>query len=139
MFIEIITPDGKIFENNLIEQISVNTEDGYITVLPDHTKLTATLIPGELEVVTANETDFIAIGQGLIRIADNNITILVDTANTADTIDENTSEEARKRAEELLNNVDAMDEEEISRIQADLSRELAKLNVLKLSRTRFKR
>jgi F-type H+-transporting ATPase subunit epsilon len=137
MYLEIITPDGKVFENTEVDQISITTEDGYITVLEDHTKLTTVVVPCELEVVMGDTTDFIAIGAGLLRVNKNKLVILVDTANTADTIDENTSEAARIRAEELLLNVDSIDAEELAMIQADLSRELARLNVIRKSKNRY--
>lgn len=139
MFLQIVTPDGIIFENNEVEQLSVTTEDGYITILPEHTHLTTLVVPCELEFKVNNSEEQMAIGLGLLRVSENKVVLLVDTANTAESIDENTSEAARARAEELLNESDTLDEEILSKLQAELSREMARVNVVNFQRLKSRK
>jgi len=134
MNLEIVTPDGIILNKSDILRLSVMTEDGYITILKDHAEISTILVPGAIEVDINGEVDMIAIAQGLLRVTNNQITVLVDSANVAETIDETLTLEAKARAEALLANANSMDEENLSKIQADLSRELAKLSVLKFKR-----
>ena len=52
---EITTPERVVFSAPSVESITLPTEMGEITILPDHLPLVASLMPGELHVKIGGE------------------------------------------------------------------------------------
>ena len=123
---EIVTPERTLMKEPVI-QVTVPTESGEITVLPEHTPLVSILKPGVIEVVKIDNTlEIIAVTGGFIEVLLNKIVVLADSADRASEIDEDKAEEARKRAEESLKNLKSEDSERFTEITAQLERELAR-------------
>lgn len=107
--LKIITPE-KITLNETVDKVVVPSKDGELGILPHHLNLMAAIAPGELKITKGTKTDNYAIGDGLLQVQDNQVTILTDLARTPSEIDEKAVEEARKRAELALQQ-DLSDEE----------------------------
>ncbi len=107
--LKIITPE-KITLNETVDKVVVPSKDGELGILPHHLNLMAAIAPGELKITKGSKTDNYAIGDGLLQVQDNQVTILTDLARTPSEIDEKAVEEARKRAELALQQ-DLSDEE----------------------------
>lgn len=124
---KIVTPERIVFEQD-IKQVTVPTQQGEITILPNHIALVSVLLPGEL-IVVDNETTSMAVSGGFIKVADNQVVVLADTAERAEEIDETRAEEARARAQKLIE--DAKDKADIdyASMAAKLEKELARLKV----------
>jgi F0F1-type ATP synthase epsilon subunit len=123
MRLQIVTPEGKIFENHKVEAITATTVDGVLTIKNDHIPLLSLLIPGGLEVTLDDEgtikTLDIAVSKGVLEIRrDSVVNIMADTA-----------EAARKRAEEILQKQDYSDAIEFTKLQAKIEKELARINI----------
>ncbi|MCF7820142.1 MAG: ATP synthase F1 subunit epsilon [Candidatus Pacebacteria bacterium] len=128
---EIVTPEKTLMKEPVL-QVTVPTESGEITVLPEHAPLVSILKPGVLEVVkTDNTLEVIAVAGGFVEVLLNKIVILADSADRASEIDEEEAEKARKRAEESLKNLRSEDRERFAEITAQLERELAKSRSVK--------
>lgn len=97
---EIATPERVLFKQEVL-QVTVPTQAGEITVLPDHIPLVSIIKPGILEIKTIDqETEIIAVSGGFIEVMLGKIVVLADTAERASELDESRVEEARQRAEE---------------------------------------
>lgn len=129
MLLKIVTPDGITYEDT-IEQVSVPTQSGEITVLPRHIPLVSVLKAGELRVVKAGEEIILAVSTGVLEVRPSSeIYILADTAERAEYIDIERAEAARKRAEELMAQKQSLEDVEFARLQAKMEKELARLRV----------
>ena len=60
------------------------------------------LVPGELVVRKDGREDLLAVGEGLVEITGDSVSIVTDMAVPADSIDEAKAEEARQHAEARL-------------------------------------
>ena len=112
-----------------VEQISLDTKMGQITILPNHIPLVAQLVPGEIVIKKSeNEEEVMAVSGGFVEVSGSGVVVLADTAEYLKEIDEARALEAKKRAEELLKEKQ-VDSEEYAMISAKLQKELARLKV----------
>lgn len=124
--LEIVTPDGKAYSEE-VEMVTLPGVEGQLGVFPDHVPLLTQMIPGEIIVRKQAHDHSFAVGEGLIEITGDHVSILTDMAVAADHIDEAKVEEARRRAEARLH--DKLSDEEVASINASLARALAQLHV----------
>lgn len=125
----IITPERTVAEG-AAQKISVSTLQGEITLLPGHAELIARVIPGEMRIVSERgEVAILAVSTGLLRIAQNTLTILADTAERSEELALEAIERAKQAADEALRNVRAGDDVAYASAAAALERELARYRV----------
>jgi F-type H+-transporting ATPase subunit epsilon len=132
---KIVTPEKTVFEDE-IDQLTLPTQEGEITVLPNHIPLISVLAPGELVARAGGKEIAMAVSGGMIEVRKNEITILADTAERAEEIDVKRAEEARERAEKLKDEKIRMDETEYAAVAALMERNLARIRVAKKHLTR---
>lgn len=132
--LEIITPERVVFSEE-INQVTLPTHQGQITVLPDHIPLVSSLAAGEIKIVKDSEEIFMAISGGLIQVDPNKVRILADTAERAEEIDVEQAEEGRKRAMELMKE-EKREKIDYTALAAKLEKELARLKVARRRRRR---
>lgn len=78
---------------------------GEVGILPGHTPLITLLKPGAIRVQLENGTEeVIYVSGGVLEVQPNVVTVLADTAIRANDLDEAAILEARKHAEQLLEN-----------------------------------
>jgi len=124
--LEIVTPDGKAYSQD-VEMVTLTGAEGEMGILPHHVRLMTQVLPGELVVRRAGKEEFLAVGEGLVEIEANRVSILTDMAIAADSIDEAKAEEARQRAEARLR--ENLSAEQVASTNAALVRSLAQLRV----------
>lgn len=126
---EITTPERQVFKET-VRQVSVPTETGEITVLPHHIPLIAPIPAGELRAVKeSGEEVLMAVSGGFVTVqADGRVVILADTAERAEELDLEAIEEAKKRAEEVMQQKHD-DVERYADAAAAMARELARWKV----------
>lgn len=124
---EITTPERVVYTDE-VDSITIPTAKGEITVLPDHIPLIALLVPGELHIKKGNEEELMAVSGGFIEVRKDKVIVLSDTAELAHEIDVEAVEEAKKRAEKLLQEK-RTDQVDYVGLSANLERELARLKV----------
>lgn len=127
--LKIITPERVTYEGEGIKQATLPVSDGEVTILPNHRSYIASLKPGEVVLKKQDEEIDLAISGGFIEFHDNELVVLADEAERAEDIDLEKAEEAKKRAEDLKNQVISTDENEYARVAAALEKELAKIKV----------
>src|ERR1700757_2006131 len=96
--LEIITPDAIAYSED-VEMVTLPGVEGQMGIFPQHIPLMTQMVPGEIIVQKAGRNKFLAVGEGLIEITGDHVTILTDLAVASDKIDEAKVEEARQRAE----------------------------------------
>ncbi len=133
MHLKIVTPE-KLIVDEEVSGVNAPTEDGIIGILPNHINLMSKLQPGELEIKRGGRVDTMAVGDGFLQMADNNLTIMTDLATYASDIDEKAVEDAKKRAELAL--AQKLTDEEYAETVAILQKSLAQLKVKRRHRVR---
>ena len=126
---KIVTPEGVVYESD-IDKVTIPTEVGQITVLPNHTPIVSVLKAGELIVHKDATVYGLAVSGGVLEIRPTGeVYIMADTAERAEHIDIERAEAARVRAEELLKQEQFMADVDFARLQAVIEKELARLDV----------
>jgi len=128
---EIVTPEKIVLKTD-ISQVTVPTQDGDITVLPKHTPLVSILKPGVIELKDKEgNDDVLSVSGGFIEVLRNKVVILADTAERAEELDEKKLEDARKKAQDALENIRHEDTHKYADALVHLERELARTKSLK--------
>lgn len=125
MKFRLIIPEKVVFEAD-ISSVTIPTDSGEITILPQHVSLTSVLAPGEMTVRSSKEHIF-AVASGFVMVTADQVDVLAEAADHADEIDLQKAEEARARAERLREA--AQSEMEIAEATAALERALAQIKV----------
>ena len=126
LLLEIVTPAGTTY-SGAVEMVTLPTATGQIGIYPLHVPLLTRMEPGEMIVRRGNRDEFLAVGQGLVEVTADRVSIVTDMAIAVDKIDETRVEEARRQAEARLR--DTISDEEVATVNASLARSLAQLRV----------
>ena len=124
--LEIVTPDGTAFSDQ-VDMVTLPGSEGQLGVLPQHIPLMTQIVPGEIIVQKDGKNRLFAVGEGLVEITGDQVTILTDMAVAAEDIDAAKVEEARQHAAEQLR--EKLSNEEIANVHSALARLMAELNV----------
>ncbi len=127
---EIVTPEKTVLKEQVL-QATVPTQDGEITILPNHIPLVSILRAGVIEVKNdKGELEIISCSGGFIEVLHDKIVILADTAERAIELDEARIEAAKQRAEETkkLKNVDDM---QFAEANAMIEKQLARSKAMR--------
>jgi F-type H+-transporting ATPase subunit epsilon len=133
LHLKIVTPEKIIFDEE-VDMVNLTSEEGELGILPHHANLMAKLEPGELRIKKGGKVEVLATGDGFIQVADNTLTILTDLAENVADIDEKAVEDAKKRAEQALEQ--KLSDEEYAETLAILEKSLAQLRVKRRHRVR---
>src|SRR5579864_6330567 len=126
---QLVTPEKTVL-NQELASLTCPTNMGYITILPGHEPLVATLAPGELHAKSQKgEDSYVYVSGGFVQInPGSKVIVLADQAEHHYEIDEQKAQEAKARAEKELAEK-KMSGEEYAAVAAALERSLAQLNV----------
>jgi F-type H+-transporting ATPase subunit epsilon len=124
--LEIVTPDGTVY-SEAVDMVTLPGVEGQMGVYPRHVPLMSQMIPGEIIVRKDGQDYFLAVGEGLIEVTGDSVSLLTDMAIASEHIDEAKVEEARRRAEARLQ--EKLSDEEVASTNASLARSLAQLHV----------
>lgn len=128
--LQLVTPERQVL-NTEVDSISCPTTLGQITILPNHTALVGTLVPGELIARSGKEENFINVAGGFVQVRPGNeVVVLADAAEHFFEIDEKKAEVAKERAKKILAAGFASDQE-YARAAASLEKSLARLHIAK--------
>ncbi|UZR95527.1 F0F1 ATP synthase subunit epsilon [Chondrinema litorale] len=78
MYFELITPDKKAFEGEVIG-VKMPGVNGSFEVLNNHAPIISNLEKGELRVTASNEQKFFEIESGIVEVLNNKIVVLTET------------------------------------------------------------
>jgi F-type H+-transporting ATPase subunit epsilon len=131
--LEIVTAERVVMSDD-VDQINAPTKDGRVGILPRHMPLLTILDVGQLDIIKDGTTTSLAVSGGFMEVLPNRVTILADTAERADEIDEARAEAARRHAEERI--AQRQSDQEMALAEAELRRALIRLRVAQLRRSR---
>lgn len=124
--LEIVSPDGIAYKDD-IEELSLPTTQGEITILPHHASLYSKLKEGEAVVTKGGKKNVIAILGGMVEVGKNTVNIITDYAIRAESIEMARAEEAKKRAEEVIKS--KAESVDYAMIDRDLKKSILELKV----------
>lgn len=128
------TPERTVYDAD-VEQITLPTLDGEITVLPHHIPLISVLRSGEMHVVKDGVDIPMVVAGGFVEVRpDSVVDILADSAERIEEIDLERAEAARIRAEEYIKTKKFETDVEYAALQAALERAMARIRVIKKHR-----
>ena len=99
--LEIYTPYGKYFDK-YVNELVIQTEEYVLGILPNHSPLVAKVKTSKMEIVQNGEKKCYAIGEGLLNVTKNGVTLLVESIESKAEIDIERAKQAKSRAEQRL-------------------------------------
>lgn len=107
--------------------VTLPGQEGQMGVFPRHVPLMTQVSAGEIVAKKGADEQYLAVGEGFVQIMPDKVSVLTDMAITEENIDETKAEEARKRAEDRLQ--EKLSDEEMATVKAALAHSLAQLHV----------
>jgi F-type H+-transporting ATPase subunit epsilon len=99
--LEIVTPEKKIFSDKVDFAVFPGSE-GEVGILFDHAPLLSRLAPGEIRITRNNAVQCMAISGGFLEVRKNEVSVIAETAETADQIDRERALKEKESAEEQI-------------------------------------
>ena len=124
--VSVVTPSGPVLEEDC-EMVVCKTKTGELGILPNHIPLVAPLEISAVRLNHENGVKQIAVSGGVMEVNQNKVTILAQSAETADDIDVMRAKEAKDRAERRLQS--KQDDVDFARAELALKRAINRLNV----------
>ncbi|MDD3006419.1 MAG: ATP synthase F1 subunit epsilon [Candidatus Pacebacteria bacterium] len=126
--LQVVTPEKIAFKGE-INQISLPTKNGQITILPNHISLVSTIEGGELIIKNDKEETLLAVYGGFVEVRKNQVRVMTDVAQRVDEIDEEKAQKARDEAQKRLTQKDQMSDVDFADALRQLEKSLALLKV----------
>ena len=134
--LDIVSAEKEIF-SGVVEMVVASGELGEIGIKPGHAPLLTVLKPGEIRVTLQGGTQEVYyVSGGMLEIQPYYVTVLADTVERADDIDEAAAFAAKTRAEEAIANKGA--DIDYSVAAAELARAVAQIRAIKKARQMLK-
>lgn len=83
----IVSPRGKVLDQP-VESVVVPGYDGEMGILAHHAPLLAALRRGVTRIQAGGKTSFFVTGEGVIEVTPEEVVVLVDTAEQAESLDD---------------------------------------------------
>lgn len=116
----LVTPERQLLDTD-IEEVYAPGVLGQFGVLPEHVNFLTALGTGELRYRTGGVDHFVALSGGVLEVLDDVVTVLADSAESADEIDIGRAAQAEERLRHALART-ASDAPEIADLQSALVR-----------------
>lgn len=124
--INIATPQGLLFSGE-VSSCTANGLNGKFQVLHNHAPMMSLINVGELNIERPdNKREYIATSNGFLEIKNNQINIIVESAEWAKDIDVNRAKAAKDRADKRLVQKENID---LTRAQSALMRAMNRIKV----------
>src|SRR6266699_360837 len=136
LHVEVVTAEREIY-NGEADMVVARGTEGALGILPRHAALLTTLAIGEMRIKLGDAEEPLFIAGGFLEVRDNVVTVLADTAEHAEEIDEARAEEARRRAQERLEQ--ATSDVERAEMLGALERAINRIKVAEIARRRHRR
>ena len=129
MHVDVVSAEEQIFSGEA-EFVVLPGESGELGIYPRHTPLITRIKPGTVRVKVAGQVaeELIFVAGGILEIQPGVVTVLADTAIRGHDLDEAKALDAKKRAEEAMqNNTGKL---EIARAQSELAEAMAQIQAI---------
>jgi F-type H+-transporting ATPase subunit epsilon len=102
--VDVVSAEQSIFAGEA-KFIALPGESGELGILPGHTPLITRIRPGAVRIEKADgDEEFVFVAGGILEVQPNKVTVLADTAIRGHDLDEAKALEAKKAAEEAMQN-----------------------------------
>lgn len=129
--VELVTAEERVVSGEA-DFVLARGAEGELGILPRHIPLMTPLRPGEVMIRNDGNEEYLFVAGGFLQVLPDKVVILADAAERAEEIDEQRAEEARKRAQQLLQETEGADVE----ARAALERAIFRLRVAELRKRR---
>ena len=129
LILEIVTAEKSVFSGE-VDSLTAPAHGGEIGILPNHAPFLATIDSGEIRVVTNKEETFMVVSGGFLEVMQNKVTILADTVERLEEIDQERAQSALEKAQERLNSKDADADIDLDRILASIRKSQIRLKLI---------
>ena len=132
-WLKVIASDH-VFYNGNCEALVVPAHDGEVGILPHREAMILAIQEGELKFRIPGEQEYhhAVVGLGIVQVANNRVTVVVDTAERPEDIDEVRAKQALERAKEQLRQKQSIREYYMSK--ASMARALRAVNTMDFNR-----
>lgn len=104
LHLTIVTQEKEVLSQD-VESVTAMTTSGEVTILPSHVPLMTKLADGELTYRIKGSANIFAVSGGFMNVEPGDkITVLANAAIRSEDINEAKAEEARRRAQEAMQN-----------------------------------
>ncbi len=125
--LSVLAANEKLYEGPC-ESLVLPSSDGSYGVQAHHSDLIAAVYPGEIRYrVPGEEFQIAAVSEGIVKIENNDVLVLVDTAERPEEIDENRARREAEAAQEVL--LQSRQITEYRSAQAQLARAISRMKV----------
>ncbi|HEX6484236.1 MAG TPA: F0F1 ATP synthase subunit epsilon [Ktedonobacteraceae bacterium] len=136
LHVEVVTAERELYRGEA-SMVNAPGSEGQLGILPQHAALLTILKPGAMRIQLNDAEEPLFVSGGFLEVNNDVVTVLADTAEYAEEIDEARAEEARRRAQERLDQ--SLSEQERAEVLAAVERATARLQVAELARRRTRR
>ncbi|MEP7213632.1 MAG: F0F1 ATP synthase subunit epsilon [Acidobacteriota bacterium] len=126
--LEIVTPEKKVFDAD-VDSVTVPTATGEAGILPNHASLVSALKPGILFYSNKGTVERLAVSGGFVEVSNNRVSVLTDTAESANEIDLAAVRSEKEAAERELAAQSAAPLEETEAIRERIEAAETRLNL----------
>ena len=126
LVLEIITP-LKVVLSEEVDEVTLPTTEGEISILPNHVNLLTKIAAGEMVIRKGAKTDLFAITGGFLEVLNSHVNVLADYAIHTDDIEIAKVQEAKERAQKAMK--EKLTEEDFRVVNAELAKSLLQLKV----------
>jgi F-type H+-transporting ATPase subunit epsilon len=104
IFVDVVSAERSIFSGEA-KFVALPGETGELGILHGHTPLITRIRPGSVRIEKADgDEEFVFVAGGYLEVQPDRVTVLADTAIRGHDLDEAKALEAKKRAEEAMQN-----------------------------------
>lgn len=130
--LKIVTPEKLILED-MVDQVTLPTTEGELTILPDHIPLIAELASGDVVAKAFDEYIPMAVVGGFIEIknidGNTEVAVLADFAEHVRDITDEAIKQAEDKAKELKKMADNKEVVDFEHFAAELERSLTRVKI----------
>ena len=104
IYVDVVSAEKSIFSGEA-KFVALPGESGELGILHGHTPLISRIRPGSVRIEKADgDEEFVFVAGGYLEVQPDRVTVLADTAIRGHDLDEAKALEAKKRAEEAMQN-----------------------------------
>jgi F-type H+-transporting ATPase subunit epsilon len=135
LHVDVVSAEEQIYSGEA-EFVVLPGMMGELGIYPRHTPLFTQIKPGAVRIKVPNQAqeEFVFVQGGFLEVQPHVVTVLADTAIRAKDLDEKAALEAKRAAEEAMQNKTS--KEEIATAEAELSVAMAQLEAIRKLRNR---
>lgn len=134
--LDIVSAEREIF-SGIVEMIVASGELGELGITPGHAPLLTMLRPGEIQIkLPDGKEEIYYVSGGMLEVQPYYVTVLADTVERADNLDEAAAMAAKARAEEAIANKGADIDYSVATVE--LARAVAQIRAIQKARKMLK-